>query len=102
MAPPTELLCCMSPLRQRLAGRWHWCRQETRSHSTYPGRTLTLEVAEEALLGRRPNAATPAGFANPVRGWERLYIDHVQQADTGAGLNFLVDATGDHVSRNSH
>jgi dihydroxy-acid dehydratase len=67
-----------------------------------PGRTLTLEVSEEELQRRRPNAATLAGFANPVRGWERLYIDHVQQADTGADLDFLVGATGDHVSRDSH
>jgi dihydroxy-acid dehydratase len=67
-----------------------------------PGRTLTLEVSEEELLRRRPNAATLAGFANPVRGWERLYIDHVLQADTGADLDFLVGATGDRVSRESH
>ena len=67
-----------------------------------PGRTLTLEVSEEELQRRRPNAATLAGFANPVRGWERLYIDHVQQADTGADLDFLVGATGDRVSRDSH
>jgi dihydroxy-acid dehydratase len=67
-----------------------------------PGRTLTLEVSEEELLRRRPNAATLAGFASPVRGWERLYIDHVQQADTGADLDFLVGTTGDRVSRDSH
>jgi dihydroxy-acid dehydratase len=67
-----------------------------------PGRTLTLEVSEEKLQSRRPNAATLAGFANPVRGWERLYVDHVQQADTGADLDFLAGATGDHVSRDSH
>jgi dihydroxy-acid dehydratase len=67
-----------------------------------PGRTLTLDVSEEELQRRRPNPATLAGFANPVRGWERLYIDHVQQADTGADLDFLVGATGDHVSRDSH
>jgi dihydroxy-acid dehydratase len=67
-----------------------------------PGRTLTLEVADEDLQNRRPNAATLAGFANPVRGWERLYIDHVQQADSGADLDFLIGATGDHVSRDSH
>jgi dihydroxyacid dehydratase/phosphogluconate dehydratase len=67
-----------------------------------PGRTLTLEVTEEELLRRRPNTATVAGFANPARGWERLYIDHVQQADTGADLDFLVGASGDRVSRESH
>jgi dihydroxyacid dehydratase/phosphogluconate dehydratase len=63
---------------------------------------LTLEVSEEELLRRRPNAATLTAFANPARGWERLYIDHVQQADTGADLDFLVGATGDRVSRESH
>jgi dihydroxy-acid dehydratase len=67
-----------------------------------PGRTLTLEVSEDELQRRRPNAATLTGFAHPVRGWERLYIDHVRQADTGADLDFLVGATGDHVSRDSH
>jgi dihydroxy-acid dehydratase len=67
-----------------------------------PGRMLTLEVPEEELQHRRPDAATLAGFASPVRGWERLYIDHVQQADTGADLDFLVGASGDHVSRDSH
>jgi dihydroxyacid dehydratase/phosphogluconate dehydratase len=67
-----------------------------------PGRTLTLEVPKDELLRRRPNTATLAGFANPVRGWQRLYIDHVQQADTGADLDFLVGATGDRVMRESH
>jgi dihydroxyacid dehydratase/phosphogluconate dehydratase len=66
-----------------------------------PSRTLTLEVSEEEPR-RRPNAATLAGFANAVRGWERLYIDHVLQADTGADLDFLVGATGNRMSRESH
>ena len=42
------------------------------------------------------------GFARPARGWERLYVDHVLQADTGADLDFLVGASGDAVSRESH
>ena len=46
-------------------------------------------MSDEELRRRRPNAATLAGFAKPVRGWERLYIDHVRQADTGAHLDFL-------------
>jgi dihydroxy-acid dehydratase len=37
-----------------------------------PSRRLPLEVSEEELQRRRPNAATLAGFAKPVRGWERL------------------------------
>jgi hypothetical protein len=59
-----------------------------------PGRTLTLEVTEEELQHRRPNAATLAGFANPGRGWERLYIDHVQQADKGADFDYPVVRRG--------
>jgi dihydroxy-acid dehydratase len=43
-----------------------------------------------------------AGFASPRRGWERLYVDHVQQADTGADLDFLVGSSGGNVSRDSH
>jgi dihydroxy-acid dehydratase len=66
------------------------------------GRTLTLEVPEEELQSRKPDAATLAGFAAPARGWERLYVDHVRQADTGADLDFLVGASGDRVSRESH
>ena len=59
-----------------------------------PGRTLTVEVPAEELASRRPDAATLAGFAAPARGWERLYVDHVRQADTGADLDFLVGASG--------
>ena len=66
------------------------------------GRTLTLEVAAEELARRRPSRATVDSFARPRRGWERLYVDHVQQADTGADLDFLVGASGDRVARESH
>ena len=38
-------------------------------------------------------------FAAPARGWERLYIDHVTQADTGADLDFLIGSSGDKVAR---
>ena len=51
---------------------------------------------------RVPNAATVDGFAAPKRGWERLYIDHVTQADSGADLDFLRGSSGDKVSRESH
>ncbi|MFW6693941.1 IlvD/Edd family dehydratase [Streptomyces sp. MAR4 CNX-425] len=66
------------------------------------GRTLTLDVPDAELAARTPNAATVAGYAAPRRGWERLYVDHVQQADTGADLDFLVGSSGSEVSRESH
>ena len=43
---------------------------------------------------RTPATATAAGYASPRRGWERLYVEHVRQADTGADLDFLVGASG--------
>ncbi|HKA96952.1 MAG TPA: IlvD/Edd family dehydratase [Streptosporangiaceae bacterium] len=67
-----------------------------------PARRLDLDVPDSELRRRTPNAAMAAGFANPRRGWERLYVDHVQQADTGADLDFLVGSSGGSVSRDSH
>ncbi|HXH36206.1 MAG TPA: IlvD/Edd family dehydratase [Plantibacter sp.] len=63
---------------------------------------LELEVPAEELALRVPNEATVQGFANPRSGWERLYIDHVMQADTGADLDFLRGSRGSKVSRESH
>ncbi|KRB43444.1 IlvD/Edd family dehydratase [Terrabacter sp. Root181] len=65
-------------------------------------RTLHLDVPEEEIARRRPPQTLVDGFAAPRRGWERLYVDHVQQADTGADLDFLVGATGPGVARESH
>ncbi|MBP2329704.1 dihydroxy-acid dehydratase [Kibdelosporangium banguiense] len=65
-------------------------------------RRIDVEVSEEDWARRTPNDATVTGFANPRRGWERLYIDHVQQADTGADLDFLIGSSGWKVSRESH
>jgi dihydroxy-acid dehydratase len=67
-----------------------------------PARRLDLEVPPEELRRRTPNRATTDGFARPRRGWERLYVDHVQQADTGADLDFLAGSSGAAVSRDSH
>lgn len=65
-------------------------------------RRLDLEVPPEELAARVPNEATVAGYARPRRGWERLYVDHVLQADRGADLDFLVGGSGSQVARESH
>jgi dihydroxy-acid dehydratase len=65
-------------------------------------RTLDLELDPEELASRQPNDATVQGFANPARGWERLYVDHVLQADSGVDLDFLIGSSGPEVSRESH
>jgi dihydroxy-acid dehydratase len=65
-------------------------------------RRLDVDVAPDVLRRREPPAAAVAGYATPARGWERLYVDHVMQADQGADLDFLVGASGHEVSRESH
>ena len=35
-------------------------------------------------------------------GYQKMYIDHVTQADTGADLDFLVGKRGSEVKRHSH
>jgi dihydroxyacid dehydratase/phosphogluconate dehydratase len=59
-------------------------------------------VPDEELRRRVPAPAAVAAYASPRRGWEQLYVQHVQQADTGADLDFLVGATGPAVMRDSH
>ncbi|GAA1952930.1 IlvD/Edd family dehydratase [Microbacterium deminutum] len=65
-------------------------------------RILSFDVTDEELHSRSQTPASEAGYAAPVRGWAKLYVDHVMQADTGADLDFLVGASGDKVSRESH
>jgi dihydroxy-acid dehydratase len=65
-------------------------------------RRIDVEVPDDELARRRPSEAAVAGFADPRRGWERLYVDHVLQADTGADLDFLVGSSGSAVGRESH
>jgi dihydroxy-acid dehydratase len=66
------------------------------------GRRLDVELSDEELAARMPAEAATEAFAAPKRGWERLYVDTVLQADTGADLDFLVGSSGDTVSRESH
>ena len=63
-------------------------------------RRLELLVSPEELAERKKKWSPPP--ATVTRGWERLYYDHVNQADTGADLDFLVGKTGSAVGRHSH
>ncbi|WP_433292096.1 IlvD/Edd family dehydratase [Actinoplanes sp. CA-030573] len=65
-------------------------------------RRLDVEIPEEELAARSPSAEASAAYAAPVRGWERLYVETVGQANTGADLSFLVGSSGWTVSRESH
>jgi len=66
------------------------------------GRRLDLEVPETELAQRVASEAAAQAYADPRRGWERLYVDHVLQANTGADLDFLLGSSGSAVSRESH
>ena len=63
------------------------------------GRRLHLEVSDEEMARRRVNWKPPV---HPNRGYQKLYVEHVQQAHLGADLDFLVGGSGALVPRDSH
>jgi len=62
-------------------------------------RRLHLDVSDDELERRRAAWRAPE---LPARGYYRLYVEHVLQADQGADLDFLVGASGAPVPRDSH
>jgi dihydroxy-acid dehydratase len=64
------------------------------------GRRLHLDVSEEELASRRAQWQAPPAAA--TRGYVKLYIDHVLQADRGADLDFLVGNSGSAVPPDNH
>jgi L-arabonate dehydrase len=73
------------------------------------GDTIELDVSARRLellvdgaeLAKRHEAWSPPA-TRASRGWVRLYVDHVLQADKGADLDFLVGSSGDAAGRHSH
>jgi L-arabonate dehydrase len=63
-------------------------------------RRLELLVPEEELAQRRRKWEEPEPPL--VRGYWRLYFDHVLQANEGADLDFLVGKSGAFVPRDNH
>jgi dihydroxy-acid dehydratase len=64
------------------------------------GRRLHIDVSDAELAKRR--AAWTAPEPAFKSGYQRLYVDHVLQADKGADLDFLVGCRGSDVPRESH
>jgi L-arabonate dehydrase len=62
-------------------------------------RRLHLEVSDDELARRRAAWQAPEA---PARGYYKLYVEHVLQADQGADLDFLVGSSGAPVPRDSH
>ncbi len=63
-------------------------------------RRLELEVPEDELARRRARWSPPEPAMD--RGYCRLYVDHVLQADRGVDFDFLVGGSGAPVARDSH
>ena len=63
-------------------------------------RSLELEVPEDELARRRARWSPPEPAMD--RGYCRLYVDHVLQADRGVDFDFLVGGSGAPVARDSH
>jgi len=63
-------------------------------------RRLHLDVSDAELEKRRREWTAPP--AHDVRGYVKLYCDHVNQADKGVDMDFLVGGSGAPVPRESH
>jgi dihydroxy-acid dehydratase len=65
-------------------------------------RRLDVDIPDEELAARSPSVEAQSAYAAPRRGWEKLYVDTVGQANTGADQDFLRGSSGWRVSRESH
>ncbi len=63
-------------------------------------RRLHLDISDAELATRL--AAWKSPVERPVGGYAQLYHDHVQGADKGADMDFLVGCRGSAVGRESH
>jgi dihydroxy-acid dehydratase len=61
---------------------------------------LSMAVDDAELERRRAALVLPPPVA--VRGYSRLYVEHVMQADRGADFDFLLGSSGAEVPRDSH
>ena len=62
--------------------------------------TLNLYVPDE-IIAKRLEEYQPV-LPEIKSGYQKMYIDHVMQADKGADLDFLVGKRGSEVKRHSH
>jgi len=65
-----------------------------------PNRRLQLHVDESELLERKKALNLSTG--KDARGYVKLYVDHVLQADQGADMDFLVGKSGSYVPKDNH
>jgi dihydroxy-acid dehydratase len=65
-------------------------------------RLIAIDISDEELAKRKPLTPQEAGYARPLRGYEKLYIDHVLQAPQGGDFDFLRGSSGSPIPRDSH
>ncbi len=65
-------------------------------------RRLDVLISEQELKARLQNWQGPQTSKKYKRGYYKLYIDHVLQAEHGCDLYFLVGKSGSKVERESH
>lgn len=63
-------------------------------------RSIHVELSDEELAIRKKDWQIPEPEVN--RGYVRLYLEHVNQADQGCDLDFLVGGSGAAVPRENH
>ncbi|HKH62966.1 MAG TPA: IlvD/Edd family dehydratase [Flavitalea sp.] len=63
-------------------------------------RSLQVELSDEEIERRKKNRKPFVHGMN--RGYTNLYVNHVQQANLGADMDFLQGASGAEVTRDSH
>jgi L-arabonate dehydrase len=63
-------------------------------------RILNLDISDEEIAKRKAKWVPPKPWAD--RGYVRIYLDHVEQADKGADLDILVGGSGSKVNRDLH
>jgi dihydroxyacid dehydratase/phosphogluconate dehydratase len=67
-----------------------------------PSRTLDLLISPEELAARAAAWIQHRTAPKYSRGYYRLYVEHVMQADRGCDLDFLTGSSGSIVDRESH
>jgi len=65
-------------------------------------RLIAIDISDEELAKRKPLTPQEAGYARPLRDYEKLYIDHVLQAPQGGDFDFLRGSSGSPIPRDSH
>ncbi|MNG09366.1 L-arabonate dehydratase [compost metagenome] len=54
--------------------------------------SLTLNVSDEEFASRKADAVLPLIYHE--RGYEKLFVEHILQADKGLDFDFLVGGSG--------